>query len=317
MKVLSFGHALPAREITNDELSELLDTSDEWIRSHTGISSRHILSGDETISTFGAQAAKMALDRAGLTVDDIDYILCSTTCGEMIFPATACLIQRKLRAKCPAVDVNAGCTGFIYAMDMADAMLRRGNVKHVLIVAAEQITRLADWNDRATSVLFGDAAGAAVCAAGEGLLSIRLTATGNPDVLYGTMDGGNCPFCEPKMQASPLIMSGQEIFKYAVTQSCKDIRWVLEQGGVKAHSVDYFVLHQANRRILDTARSRLKQPAEKFPLNVTTHGNTGSAGIPALLSEMTEDGRLQAGQLLVLSAFGAGLTSGAALLQFN
>jgi len=315
MKVLSFGHALPAREIANDQLSELMDTSDEWIRSHTGIESRHILSGDETVSSLGVKAARMALDRAGLTVDDIDYILCATTCGEMIFPATACLIQRKLGAKCPAADVNAGCTGFLYCMDMADAMLLRGNVKRVLIVAAEQVTRLSDWNDRATSVLFGDAAGAAVCEAGEGLLSIRLTATGNPDVLYAKMDGGNCPFCEPKIKAVPLKMSGQEIFKYAVTQSCKDIRFVLEHGGVKAGQVDYFVLHQANRRILDTARSRLKQPAGKFPVNITTHGNTGAAGIPALLSEMTEDGRLQTGQTLVLSAFGAGLTSGAALLQ--
>lgn len=317
MKVRSFGHALPAREIRNDQLSEIMNTSDEWIQSHTGIASRHVLSGDETISALGAQAAKMALDRAGLTVDDIDYILCATTCGEMIFPSTACLIQRKLGAACPALDVNAGCTGFLYALDLADAMIARGNVKHVLVVAAEQITRLSDWADRSTSVLFGDAAGAAVCEAGEGFKAVRLTATGNPDVLYSTMDGGNCPFCEPKMQAVPLKMSGQEIFKYAVTQSAKDVRFVLDKAKVKASDVDYFVLHQANRRILETARQRLKQPAEKFPMNITTHGNTGSAGIPALLSEMTEDGRLQTGQTLVLSAFGAGLTSGAALLQFN
>lgn len=317
MKIRSFGHALPAQEIDNQKISEIMDTSDEWIQSHTGISSRYILSGDETISSLGAQAAKMALDRAGLTVDDIDYILCSTTCGEMIFPATACLIQRKLGARCPAVDVNAGCTGFLYALDMADAMLKRGNVKHVLVVAAEQITRLSDWADRSTSVLFGDAAGAAVCEAGDGLKAIHLTATGNPDVLSSTMDGGNCPYTEPKIKAAPLKMIGQEIFKYAVTQSSRDIHHVLNQGGVKPSAVDHFVLHQANRRILDAARTRLKQPAEKFPMNIETHGNTGSAGIPVLLSEMMEDGRLQTGDTLVLSAFGAGLTSGAALLQFN
>ncbi|HPJ02514.1 MAG TPA: beta-ketoacyl-ACP synthase III [Candidatus Limiplasma sp.] len=317
MKIRSFGHALPAQEISNNKISEIMDTSDEWIQSHTGISSRYILSGDETISALGAQAAQMALDRAGLSVSDVDYILCSTTCGEMIFPSTACLIQRKLGASCPAVDVNAGCTGFLYALDMADAMLARGHMKHVLVIAAEQITRLADWTDRATSVLFGDAAGAALCEPGDGLKAVHLTAAGNADVLYATMDGGNCPYTEPKQKAVPLQMAGQEIFKYAVTQSSKDIHHVLAKGGAKASAVDHFVLHQANRRILDAARTRLKQPAEKFPMNIETHGNTGSAGIPVLLSEMMGDGRLQAGDTLVLSAFGAGLTSGAALLQFN
>jgi len=317
MKVTSFGHALPARTVTNEELSQFLDTSDEWIQSHTGIKSRHVLSGGENISTLGAQAAQMALERAGLTADDLDYIFCSTTCGEMIFPSTACLIQQKLGATCPAVDVNAGCTGFLYAMDLADAMFTRGGVNHVLIVGAEQITRLADWTDRSTCVLFGDAAGAAVCEAGEGFQQVRLTARGIADPLYGIADGGNSPFDDQIPKAKPLQMNGQEIFRFAVTQSCKDIRHVMEKGGITADSVDYFVLHQANRRILETARTRLKQPAEKFPVNITTHGNAGSAGIPVLLSEMTEDERLQTGQTLVLSAFGAGLTSGAALLQFN
>jgi 3-oxoacyl-[acyl-carrier-protein] synthase III len=317
MKVRSFGHALPARQITNGELSAFLDTSDEWIRSHTGIESRHILSGGETISALGARAAQMALDRAGLTAEDLDYIFCPTTCGEMIFPGTGCLIQQKLGATCPAMDLNAGCTGFLYALDLADALFIRGGVKHVLIVAAEQITRLADWADRSTCVLFGDAAGAVVCESGEGFKAIHLTARGTSDPLYGVMDGGNCPFTEPKAKAVPLQMNGQEIFKFAVTQSCEDIRMVLSRGGVDADAVNYYVLHQANRRIIDTAQARLKQPVEKFPVNITTHGNTGSAGIPVLLSEMTEDGRLQTGQTIVLSAFGAGLTSGAALLQYN
>ncbi|HPF87899.1 MAG TPA: beta-ketoacyl-ACP synthase III [Candidatus Limiplasma sp.] len=317
MKVRSFGHALPAREVTNDELTAILDTSDEWIKSHTGIGSRHVLSGGETISTLGAQAARMALRKAGVTAADLDFIICSTTAGEMLFPATACLIQQKLGAKCPAMDVNAGCTGFLYAMNLADAMLTCGKAKRVLLVAAEQITRLADWKDRSTCVLFGDGAGAAVCEAGEGFKAVRLTARGTAEPLYGMADGGNCPFDDQIPQAKPLQMNGQEIFKFAVTQSCKDIRHLLDRTGTPADTVDYYVLHQANRRILDAARNRLKQPAEKFPVNITTHGNAGSAGIPVLLSEMAEDGRLQTGQTLVLSAFGAGLTSGAALLQFN
>ena len=314
MKVRSFGHALPAKQIKNDELSAFLDTSDEWIRSHTGIESRHILSGGETLSGLGAQAAQMALDRAGLTAEELDYILCPTTCGEMIFPATGCLIQQKIGAVCPALDLNAGCTGFLYALEMADALLSCGKAKRVLIVAAEQITRLSDWGDRSTCVLFGDAAGALVCEAGDGLKAIRLTARGTADPLYAMADGGNCPFNDQKPQAVALQMNGQEIFKFAVTQSCEDIRLVLKQSGLDADAVDYFVLHQANRRIIDTARARLKQPEEKFPVNITTHGNTGSAGIPVLLSEMAQDGRLQTGQTLVLSAFGAGLTSGAAVL---
>ena len=215
------------------------------------------------------------------------------------------------------MDINAGCTGFLCALDLADGMLARGNVKRVLVVAAEQITRLCDWSDRSTCVLFGDAAGAAICEAGEGFKAIHITTRGTADPLYAVMDGGNCPFTEPKAEAVPLQMAGQEIFKFAVTQSCEDIQTVLQEGGIDADAVDHFVLHQANRRILDAARTRLKQPAEKFPVNITTHGNTGSAGIPALLSEMTEDGRLQPGQTLVLSAFGAGLTSGAALLHYD
>lgn len=317
MRIRSFGHALPKRQVTNSELTQFLDTSDEWIRSHTGIESRHIMTNGETLSSLGAQAAQMALQNAGLTADDLDYILCPTTCGEMLFPATGCLIQQKIGATCPALDLNAGCTGFLYALDLADAMLARGKNRRILIVCAEQITKLPDWSDRGTCVLFGDAAGAVVCEAGEGLKAIRLTAKGTADPLYAYGDGGNCPFYEHKIKPVPLQMNGQEVFKFAVTQSCEDIQAVLDQSGVSPDSVDYFVLHQANRRILDTARSRLKQPAGKFPINITTHGNTGSAGIPVLLSEMAEDGRLQTGQTIVLSAFGAGLTSGAALLQYN
>ena len=234
----------------------------------------------------------------------------------MTFPATACLIQEKLGATCPSLDVNAGCTGFLYALQMADALLVSGKAKRILVVCAEHITNLADWTDRSTCVLFGDAAGAAVCEAGDGLKTIRLTARGSAEFLYGWPDSGNNPYLEKHVDAQPLYMNGQEIFKFAVTNSCRDINTVLAETETKADAVDHFVLHQANRRILDAARTRLKQPAEKFPVNITTHGNTSSACIPVLLSEMTADGRLQKGQTLVLSAFGAGLTTGAAVLHY-
>jgi len=316
MKILSFGHALPKRTVTNAELTQFLDTTDEWIQSHTGIESRYIMTGRETLSGLGAKACKLALEHAGLKPENIDYILCSTTRGEMTFPSTACLIQEKLGATCPCLDVNAGCTGFLYALDVADAMLASGKVKRMLVVCAEQVSRLTDWTDRGTCVLFGDAAGAAVCEAGEGLKSIHLAAEGDAKPLHAWPSGGNSPFDDRIPEEQPLYMNGQEIFKFAVTHSCHDIETVMQDCGLTADAVDYFVLHQANRRILDAARSRLKQPAEKFPVNITTHGNTSSACIPVLLSEMAEDGRLQKGQTLVLSAFGAGLTTGAAVLQY-
>ena len=316
MKILSFGHALPKRTVTNAELTQFLDTSDEWIQSHTGIESRHIMTGRETLSALGAKACKMALERAELKASDVDYILCSTTRGEMTFPATSCLIQDRLGATCPCLDVNAGCTGFLYALDVAEAMLQSGRVKRILVVCAEQVSRLTDWTDRSTCVLFGDAAGAAVCEAGDSLKTVRLAAYGDAKPLHAWSSGGNCPFDEHIPQEQPLYMNGQEIFKFAVPHSCRDIETVMDECDITADDVDFFVLHQANRRILDAARTRLKQPVEKFPMNVTTHGNTSSACIPVLLSEMAEDGRLQKGQTLVLSAFGAGLTTGAAVLQY-
>jgi 3-oxoacyl-[acyl-carrier-protein] synthase III len=316
MNIRAFGHALPKRTVTNEELTRILDTTDEWIQTHTGIQSRRVMTGRETLSGLGAKAARVALERAGLTVGDVDYILCSTTRGEMTFPSTACLVQEKLGADCPCLDVNAGCTGFLYAMDVADALLAAGKAHRVLIVCAEQLSRLTDWTDRSTCVLFGDAAGAALCEKGDRLKAVRLTAEGDAKPLHAWSAGGNCPFDDHIPEARPLYMNGQEIFRFAVTRSVRDIETVMEGCGLTADAVDYYVLHQANRRILDAVRSRLKQLAEKFPINITNHGNTSSACIPVLLSEMEEDGRLRKGQTLVLSAFGAGLTTGAAVLQY-
>ncbi len=316
MKIRSFGHALPKRTVTNEELAGFLDTSDEWIQTHTGIKSRHIMTGDETLSSLGAEAAQMALDRAGLTPEDVDFILCSTTRGEMSFPATACLIQQKMGATCPGLDINAGCSGFIYALEVADALLVASRAKRILIVCAEQVSRFTDWKDRSTCVLFGDAAGAALCEAGDDLRAIRLTTEGDAEPLHAWPSGGNCPFDDRIPKEEPLKMNGQEIFRFAVTRSLRDIQAVTAQCDLADEAVDYYVLHQANRRILDSVCARLKQPVEKFPVNITTHGNTSSACIPVLLSEMTEDGRLQKGQTLVLSAFGAGLTTGAAVLRY-
>ncbi len=316
MNISSFGHALPAKTVTNHDLAQILDTSDEWIQTHTGICSRRILSGDETISGLGAQATQMALTRAGLTVADIDYIVCSTVRGEMFFPSTACLIAQKLGAICPCLDVNAGCTGFLYALDFADAMITAGKANRVLIVCAEQLSKVTDWTDRTTCVLFGDAAGAALCEKGDNLKAVRLSAESDPEPLHAWPSGGNCPFDAHIATEHLLYMNGQEIFKFAITRSLRDIGLVLDDCGLTADAVDSFVLHQANLRILEAVRTRLRQTAEKFPVNITTHGNASSACIPVLLSEMVEDGRLLRGQTLVLSAFGAGLTTGAAVLQY-
>ncbi len=316
MRILSFGHALPQRVVSNEELTQFLETSDEWIQSHTGILSRRVMTGEETISGLAADAARMALERAGLSANDVDFILCTTSRGEMFFPSTACLLQQKLGAACAADDINAGCSGFLNALQMADALLESGKNQRILVVAAEQTARFSDWTDRATCVLFGDAAGAAICERGDSLKALRLSATGNPEPLHSWPSSGNSPFVQPPILEKPMYMNGQEIFMYAVSHSTHDILAVMEDAGIADDGVDYYVLHQANKRILDSVRNRLKQPAEKFPMNIETHGNCSSACIPVLLSEMTEDGRLQRGQTLVLSAFGAGLTTGAAVLRY-
>lgn len=316
MRILSTGSALPSRVVTNRELTGFLDTSDEWISTRTGIRERRVLS-DEPLSGLAARAARAALDDAKLGADAIDFIICSTVQGEWVTPALACIVQRELGATCPALDVNGACAGFVYALDLADAYLRAGKAGRVLIVCAEAMSHIVDWTRREECVLFGDGAGAVVVDGGEGLLSTRLTANGNSAPLYMRAATGNSPFQSNPVSNEYLHMAGQEVYRFAVSASAEDIRALLSENGMEPGDVDYFLLHQANLRIVEAVRTRLGQPPEKFPHNLERYGNTSSATLPILLDELNRAGAIQPGQVLAMSAFGAGLVTGACLIRWN
>ena len=316
MRILGTGSALPAYTLTNEHLTEFLDTSDEWIRTRTGIQTRQMLT-DETLLELGAKAARLALENAGLEAGNVDYILCSTVQGDTVTPSLACLLQKEIGAACPAVDINGACAGFIYALDLADAYLRAGKAGRMLVVCAEGMSRLVDWTDRSTCVLFGDGAGAVVVDGGEGLFHAHLTSDGNAVPLNLYPNPGNSPFAINPKPMTSLYMDGPEIYRFAVSHSTADLRTVVEEAGLALDEIDHYLLHQANKRILDAVRARLKQPEEKFPSNVYKRGNCSSASIPILLDEINRAGELHKGDKLALSAFGAGLTTGACLLSWT
>ena len=316
MRILGTGSALPVYTLTNERLTEFLDTSDEWIRTRTGIQTRQMLT-DETLLELGVKAARLALENAGLEAGDVDYILCSTVQGDTVTPSLACLLQKEIGAACPAVDINGACAGFIYALDLADAYLRAGKAGRMLVVCAEGMSRLVDWTDRSTCVLFGDGAGAVVVDGGEGLFHAHLTSDGNAVPLNLYPNPGNSPFAINPKPMTSLYMDGPEIYRFAVSQSTADLRTVVEEAGLALDEIDHYLLHQANKRILDAVRARLKQPEEKFPSNVYKRGNCSSASIPILLDEINRAGELHKGDKLALSAFGAGLTTGACVLSWT
>lgn len=314
MKIIGTGSALPAYTLTNRELTEFLDTSDEWIVTRTGIHTRQVIT-DETLLQLGTDAANRAMEMAGVSASEIDFIICTTLQGDVMTPSLGCMLQKTLGAACPALDMNGACAGFIYALDMADAYFRAGKAKRILIVSAEAMTRLVDWTDRATCVLFGDGAGAVVLEAGGRFVS-HLTSDGNEVPLNIQPYMGNSPFIKEPVPARLLHMDGPEIYKFAVSHSSADLKLVADSSGVGIDGIDYFILHQANKRILDAVRLRLKQPAEKFLTNIEKRGNMSSACIPVLIDEENRAGRFKAGDVIALSAFGAGLTTGAAVLEW-
>lgn len=316
MRIMGTGSALPAYTLTNEKLTEFLDTSDEWITTRTGIHTRRIIT-DETLLQLGSDAAARAIENAGLTAGDIDFIICTTLQGDTATPSLACLIQKEIGAACPAIDMNGACAGFVYALDMADAYLKSGKAGRILIVSAEAMSRLTDWTDRATCVLFGDGAGAVVVDGGEGMFVTRLTSSGNAAPLNIHPYMGNSPFIKDPVPARLLYMDGPEIYKFAVSHSTADIKQVAEDAGLTVDEIDWFMLHQANKRILDAVRIRLKQPEEKFLSNIHKRGNISSACIPILMDEENRAGRFKKGDRIALSAFGAGLTTGAAVLEWG
>ena len=315
MKIIGTGSAHPKCAVSNEMLEKFLETTDEWITERTGIKERCVISS-EKLEDMAVEAANKALEDAGLTVADIDFIICSNVVNEYVTPALSCIIQGKLGAKCPTVDINAACAGFIYAMDMADDKLRSKKAKNILIVCAEEPSRMVSWQNRSTCVLFGDGAGAAVVTEGDELKAIRLTTESMTDVLYYQRRLEPTPYIDKEENFEPLVMRGREVFKHAVSNSNKDIKILLEQTGLSADDIKYFVLHQANRRIIDAIRNFLGVDEERVPHNVERYGNISSAALPALLDELNRAGKLHKGDKLVFSAFGAGFTTGACIIEW-
>jgi 3-oxoacyl-[acyl-carrier-protein] synthase-3 len=321
--LIGTGSALPVRRVSNDELAQQVDTTDEWIVERTGIRFRHIAGEGETTATLAADAARAALGAAGIAAQDIDLIVLATATPDQTFPATATKVQAMLRIDdCVAFDVAAVCSGFLYAVQVADSMLRSGVQRRALVIGAETFSRILDWEDRATCVLFGDGAGAIVLEARDtaddvtdadarGILATRLHADGrHNDMLY--VDGGP----STTGTVGKLRMRGREVFRHAVVNLAAVMGETLAAVGLPTESVDWVVPHQANARILDATARKLSLPPEKVVMTVDRHANTSAASVPLALDVAVRDGRIQPGHIVVLEAMGGGFTWGAAVLRY-
>ena len=313
--ILGTGSALPRRRVTNAELAESVDTSDEWIVERTGIRVRYLAGEGETTSTLATDAARAALEAAGIAPGEIGLIILATSTPDQTFPASATIVQAALGiTDCIAFDVQAVCSGFLYALTVADSMIRSGAADTALVIGAETFSRILDWEDRTTCVLFGDGAGAVVLKAEEGtrgVLATRLHADGRHNqLLY--VDGGP----STTQTVGKLRMKGQEVFRHAVTNLAQVLREVMEAAGLDVSEIDWVVPHQANRRILDATARKLGLPAERVIVTVDQHANTSAASVPLALDAGVRDGRVQRGDLLVLEAMGGGFTWGAAAIRY-
>ncbi|MDE0153741.1 MAG: ketoacyl-ACP synthase III [Gammaproteobacteria bacterium] len=304
------GSCLPERVVTNQELEETVDTTDQWIRERTGILQRHIAGEKETTALMGAKAAREALDAAELAPDDVDMIVLATTTPDRIFPGTACHIQRELGTPvCPAFDVQAVCSGFIYGLDIARRFIMTGGGDTVLVIGSEVLSRIVDWSDRSTCVLFGDGAGAVVLQARDepGILSTHLHADGRYDHLLQV---------SPEVNGAFIEMKGNEVFRMAVNTLGRIVDETLEANQMDRHEVDWLVPHQANHRIIAATARKLDLPMERVVVTVDQHGNTSAASVPLALNQAVRDGRIQPGDVLMLEAFGGGFTWGSALIRY-
>lgn len=315
MRVIGTGSVRPAKVVTNAMLEGMLDTSDEWIRERTGIVERRVISS-ERLEELAIEAAKRAIEDAGVSPADIDYIICSNVVNEYVTPALSCIVQGAVGAKCACVDVNAACSGFIYALDMADDRIKSGKAKTILVLAAEEPTRMVDWSDRSMCVLFGDGAGAVVVTEGGELFVSRLTTKSMLDCLYYRRRLEPTPYVETEEISGPMYMNGREVFKTAVLSSSRDISHILKEAGLTPSDIKYYVLHQANMRIVDAIANYLKLDMSHFPHNVEYSGNTSSASVPLLLDTLSREGKLQRGDKILMSAFGAGFTTGACIVEW-
>lgn len=315
IQILGTGSYVPAKTVSNDDLAKIVETSDEWITQRVGVRTRHI-STEKSAAEMGAKAAQRALDAAGIRAEQLDLIIGATISGDEVCPSMAALVQEKIGAACPAFDVNSACSGFLFGLDTAAAFLARGGMQYVLIVGAERMSRLLDWTDRSTCVIFGDGAGAFVVAKGENYLGSRLFTQGGDNVLLIPLGKGNSPFYEKEEKPVAINMNGQETFKFAVRQIVGDVKQLTEAAGISLDQIDWIVPHQANIRIIELAARRLGVPMEKFYVNIDHIGNTSAASIPISFDELVQSGKLKKGDLIVMCAFGGGLSSATCLIRW-
>jgi 3-oxoacyl-[acyl-carrier-protein] synthase-3 len=319
-RIAGTGRYLPEKVLTNFDLEKIVDTTDEWIRSRSGIERRHIAADHETTSSMCVAAAKRAMEAAGVTAADIDFVAVGTTTPDLVFPNVATLVQAELGIHdCPAFSLETACSGFIYALSMADKFVKCRESKCALVIGAETLSRIVDWTDRTTCVLFADGAGAVVLKPSEeaGIITTLLSADGQyKDLLYfpyGPASGFD------KLRAGVpggVTMKGAEVFKVAVNTLSKLVDQTLAKGGVEKSEIDWLVPHQANLRIIQAAAKKLDMPMERVVVTVQDHGNTSAASIPLALDVAVRDGRIQRGQLLLLETFGGGFTWGSALIRY-
>lgn len=328
-RIIGTGSFLPENIVTNDDLSKIMDTSDEWIRTRTGIRERHLVK-EETTTYMAVEAARKALENAGMEASELDLILVATITGDHITPSTACEVQAGIGAdKALAFDLNAACSGFLFALNTAHAYITSGFCKNALIIGVETLSKIMDWKDRSTCVLFGDGAGAAVLTKDEtGLLGFDWGTDGAKGMVLACKNRGNHnPLVTENICSSDAIeadiqmleyvkMDGQEVYKFAVSTVPASIQKALDMAGLKAEEIKYFALHQANIRILQSVAKRLKVEQEKFPISLDHCGNISAASVPILLDEMNQQGLLTKGDKIVLSGFGGGLTWGSAVLEW-
>lgn len=321
IRIIGTGSYLPKKVADNHFLSTIVDTDDEWIRQRTGIKERHLSNGKEGTTYMATHAAEAALENAGITADELDMIIVATVSADTYVPSTSCQVQGAIGAiRATCFDLNAACSGFLFAMNTAYAYIEMGMAKTILIIGAETLSREVDWSDRSSCILFGDGAGAAIMRQEEGKGGLIASVTGSDgsqgDVLTCKGRGIQNPFHQSKRKKEYLRMEGQAVFRFAVTMVPRCIKQILKKTGYDTEDIKFFVLHQANVRILELIAKRLKVDIDKFPMNLDRYGNTSSASIPILLDELNRNNLLEPGDKIVLSGFGGGLTWGAVLIEW-
>lgn len=325
LRIAGVGYSVPEKVVTNDDLTKLYDTSDEWIYTRTGIKERRMVSGNQDAVDLGYDAAKKAIEKSGISINDIDMVIAASSAPPRLYPTIGCLIQAKLGIpnKIPAFDITAACTGLIYALSIARAYIASGIYKNILLVATDNNSRLLDWEDRSISILFGDAAGAMVVTPSEDgvddIIAIDIRSDGEiGDMIEFPLPGQNCPLVEPcEERKSKIQMNGKEVYKFAARTVPQFVSDMVEKAGMQARDIDYLVPHQANLRIIQAIQERLGYKDEQVIVNIEKYGNTSAASIPLALAESVEQGKLKLNSTAILCGFGAGMTWGGAIVRLR